>query len=314
MKFPLTRPWLLAAWPGMGGVAKIAGRYLAEQLQAEVVAEISPDDYFDLQGVQVRAGLVQDSALPRSRLLAWDNPGEGPDLLILDADTQPSHRGLGFCEDLLTIAQDQGIERVITFAAMATQSVPSAPCHVLAVASDQGLLGEIQTAGLTILEEGQILGLNGVLLAAAAMRGLPAACLLGEFPYYASSIPNPKASAAILRAFEKLTGIAVDLAALDQQAADIEAQLEPQIQRLQQLQKSLPAPEPEVEKEEVWSIDSSFFEDDALDAGTLARIEELFAKAASDRKVALELKALLDRHSVFKRYEDRFLDLFKSAE
>jgi uncharacterized protein len=314
MQFELNQPWLVAAWPGMGGVAKIAGRYLAEQLGAEVVAEIAPDDYFDLQGVQVHAGLVQASDLPHSRLLAWRNPDGGPDLLILDADLQPTQRGLGFCEDLLSLAQDQGIQRVLTFAAMAAQSLPAAPSRVLAAATDDDFLASIEEAGLAILGEGQILGLNGVLLAAASMRGIPAACLLGEFPYYASSIPNPKASAAILRAFDKLTRISVDLTSLDQQAADIEAQLAPQVERLQHLQKSLPLPEVEPDAEDAWTLDSSFFEEDDLDSGTLARIEELFARAALDRKVAFELKALLDRHSVFKRYEDRFLDLFKSAE
>jgi hypothetical protein len=34
----------------------------------------------------------------------------------------------------------------------------------------------------------------------------------------------------------------------------------------------------------------------------------------SRREAALELKAELDRHGLFKRYEDRFLDLFKRAE
>ncbi len=314
MQFSLNQPWLLAAWPGMGGVAKIAGRYLAEQLGAEIVAEIAPDEYFDLQGVQIQSGLIQDADLPHSRLLAWHNPEDGPDLLILDADTQPSQRGLGFCEDILTMAQDQGVVRVVTFAAMATQSLPTAPSHVLAAATGQEFLSEIQEAGLAILSEGQIMGLNGVLLAAAAMRGLSGACLLGEFPYYASSIPNPKASAAILRAFEKLTGIHVDLGTLDQQAAEIEAQLVPQVERLQHLQQSLPAPDAEEEQDDTWSLDSSFFKEEKLDAGILARIEELFGRAAKNRNVALELKALLDRHDVFKRYEDRFLDLFKRAE
>ena len=265
MQFQLNQPWLVAAWPGMGGVAKIAGRYLAEQLEAEVVAEIAPDDYFDLQGVQVHAGLVQGADLPHSRLLAWRNPGEGPDLLILDADMQPSQRGLGFCEDLLTLAQGQGITRVLTFAAMATQSLPTAASKVLAAATHDDFLGSIQAAGIGILGEGQILGLNGVLLAAASMRGIPAACLLGEFPYYASSIPNPKASAAILRAFGRLTGITLDLAPLDQQAAEIEAQLAPQIERLQHLQRSLPAPDPEKEPEESWSRGSSLFEEQDTD-------------------------------------------------
>jgi hypothetical protein len=49
-----------------------------------------------------------------------------------------------------------------------------------------------------------------------------------------------------------------------------------------------------------------------LDAATVSLIESLFADAQIDRTKALELKAVLDQHGVFKAYEDRFLDLFKS--
>ena len=45
-----------------------------------------------------------------------------------------------------------------------------------------------------------------------------------------------------------------------------------------------------------------------------ARIEGLFQRARQDRSMALELKSELDRQGLFKRYEDRFLDLFKNAE
>jgi len=37
------------------------------------------------------------------------------------------------------------------------------------------------------------------------------------------------------------------------------------------------------------------------------------SKVAKDRSKALELRQELDRLSVFKDYEDRFLDLFKKA-
>ena len=41
------------------------------------------------------------------------------------------------------------------------------------------------------------------------------------------------------------------------------------------------------------------------------RLDQLFVQAKSDRKKAFELKQELDRLTVFKDYEDRFLDLFK---
>lgn len=43
------------------------------------------------------------------------------------------------------------------------------------------------------------------------------------------------------------------------------------------------------------------------------RVEALFERARKDKSQALALKAELDRLGLFKRYEDRFLDLFKQA-
>ena len=43
-------------------------------------------------------------------------------------------------------------------------------------------------------------------------------------------------------------------------------------------------------------------------------IERLFDQSATDRSKAFELKQELDRLGVFKEYEDRFLDLFKTSE
>jgi hypothetical protein len=40
----------------------------------------------------------------------------------------------------------------------------------------------------------------------------------------------------------------------------------------------------------------------------------MFEQARQDRSKAMELKRELDRHGVFKQYEDRFLDLFKKGE
>ncbi len=54
--------------------------------------------------------------------------------------------------------------------------------------------------------------------------------------------------------------------------------------------------------------------DESVPPSSVQRIEELFGRAASDRTKAFELKRELDRLGLFKRYEDRFLDLFKQPE
>ena len=50
-----------------------------------------------------------------------------------------------------------------------------------------------------------------------------------------------------------------------------------------------------------------------IDPAAIANIERLFDAARRDPNEAVKLKAELDRLGVFKRYEGRFLDLFKRA-
>ena len=316
----LKDPWLVAAWPGMGGGALIAGTYLAQDLGAEKVAELPPRSYFDLDKIQISRGIARPGALPKSSLYAWKDPRGRRDLLIFLGDAQPSNNGYSFCEELLTKARELGARRMFTFAAMATPASPQQRPRVFGVATEPDLLDEVIAQEDTeVLAEGEISGLNGVLLAAGAAGGLPGVCLLGEFPYFASGVPNPKASAAVLRVFCGLAGLEdVDFSKIDAQAQAVEHSLTDLLEQLQQKaqaageQGEFPTAFAPVEEEE--EDDDEAHEPEQLDAQAEARIEQLFVDAARDRAKALELKAELDRLDVFKRYEDRFLDLFKRAE
>lgn len=64
----LTNPLLVAVWPGMGHVAISAGYYLMSKLGMHGLAKFSSRDLFDLDHVEVKAGLIQSGRLPRSRL------------------------------------------------------------------------------------------------------------------------------------------------------------------------------------------------------------------------------------------------------
>jgi hypothetical protein len=164
-----------------------------------------------------------------------------------------------------------------------------------------------------VLEDGQIGGLNGVLLGVAAEEGLTGACFLGEMPHIFAQLPFPKGSMAVLEVFATLTGLTLDMTELARQAETVEEQLGELLERVQeQVKEQLrdrddPADdEPESEPEEPEG------EPTPPDADT-SRLEELFAQAAADRSKAFELKRELDRLGVFAKYEDRFLDLFRKT-
>lgn len=201
------------------------------------------------------------------------------------------------------------MERVFTFAAMATQMRPEQDARLFGAATSEQALSELKQMDLEILEDGQIGGLNGVLLGAAADAGLHGGCLLGEMPHVFTQLPFPKASWAILKAFSEMAGIAVDLTELAEQSQAVEQQLGELLARVEETYGQETYSPETGEQEELYGVEP--VEDETLTSAERQRIEQLFEQSAKDRSKAFELKQELDRHGVFKQYEDRFLDLFK---
>lgn len=311
METPSNKAWLVAVWPGMGAVAQIAGTYLVGKLGARPVAELDARPYYAPDSISVRAGLVQPARLPRSVLHAWRDPAGNRDLLVVLAERQPQADGLAYARALIELAGDRPIERVVTFAAMATPIHPAADPRVFAACTGADLLAELERGGATRLEEGEIGGLNGLFLAAAAERALPGACLLGEFPFFAASVPNPKASLAVLRIFARLADVAIDLGDLLAESRRVEQGM---VGHLEAVERAATQAAGAATAEPVERFEGAEpVGPETVPPEVAERIEALFARAREDRSAALQLKAELDQRGLFQRYEDRFLDLFKQA-
>lgn len=305
----LNNPWMVAVWPGMGNVALNAGIYLLAKLNMTQIAEVAVNELFDIEHVEVKQGLVQLGRRPRNRFFVWKDPDEKRDLVVFLGEAQPPLGRYAFCRQLIDYAQRLGIQRVFTFAAMATQMHPEHASQVFVAATDQPSLDELQGHDLVLLEDGNIGGLNGVLLGVAKEAEMHGACLLGEMPHIFSQLPFPKASLAILQIFTALAGIEMDFAEMAEQAEAMEEQLGELLARVEEAYgKQFGAPE----EEEGFKVEPA--EEEGLSAPDRRRIEQLFAEAAENRSKAFELKQVLDRLEVFKEYEDRFLDLFKKPE
>jgi uncharacterized protein len=305
-KLKLKDPWLVAVWPGMGHVALNAGYYLLSKLAMHVIAEYESMDFFEVEHVDVKEGIITTGHRPRNRFFAWTDPNQKHDLVVFLGEAQPPMGKYRFCQKLIDFAQELQVKRVFTFAAMATQMHPEHECRVFGAAADAESLEELKRLELDILQDGHIGGLNGVLLGVAGERGLRGACLLGEMPHIFSQLPFPKASQAILEVFTTITGIKLDFTELAEQSRIMEQQLGELLARVEQtMGAEVPSQEEEYAPETA--------EEKGLASADQQRIEALFEQAQKDRSKAFELKQELDRLGVFKDYEDRFLDLFKKA-
>jgi len=310
-------PWLIAAWPGMGNVAVIAAGYLVQQLGMSEAGELPSRDHFDISEIEVSGGLIKPVRLPRAVFFRWNNPHGGRDLVILLAESQPTTHIFTYANELLDAAAEMGVRRIVTFASMACGLHPSQSPKVWGIATDKDMLAQLRRAEVELLPEGQIGGLNGVLLAAGAQRGIPGLCLMAEIPFFAASVANPKASRVALSVFSVLAGIDISLDELNKHAAAVDRALIDALEKMER-NRSGDEGEPEEEKPEEPAEPAGTEPppppEPKLDLAARRRIERLFEAASKDTSRAMELKKELDRAGVFKKYEDRFLDLFRRAD
>jgi hypothetical protein len=306
----------------MGHVALGAVRHLKRTLSAVRFAEVEPREYFDPPGVAIRDGLVGRPIFPKSTFYVWKNPRGERDLVLLVGESQPVRNAYTLAYRIAAYAKLLGVDRITTFAAAPTAILHSSAPGVWATASDPALLSELSTIErVTFMKEGQITGMNGLLLGVARECGLQAACLLGELPYYTMGIENPRSSKVVLEVFSGLYGLPLDLEPLEASGRLVEEQVDRLVQSSivdadKKGDEEDEDDEEEDEEEDEEGIASALEpeRDPKKDVRVRHRIEEFFRAAERDREKALELKRELDRHGLFGEYEDRFLDLFKPSE
>lgn len=298
-------PWLVAVWPGMGHVAISAGYYLMSKLGMRCFEEFPSGGVFDVDFALVKSGIIQKTHRPRSRFFIWKAPEGKRDIIVFIGEAQPPQGKFEFCEKLIDFARDRGVERLFTFAAMATEMRPESESRVFAAATDKDVLDELDRPDVRIFNEGHIGGLNGVLLAAALGKGMQGVCLLGEMPHLFTQLPFPKASLAVLQIFAEMAEVSLDFSELEEQSGAVEKQLGEVLAKVEQSMETRRVDSPE-EFNMPQEPEPELADDDR------EKIERMFEEAGEDRSKAYELKSELDRLGVFDEFENRFLDLFRS--
>ena len=229
----LRNPSLIAAWPGMGGVAVIAAKHLIDELGAKELAAIEPYDFFDLGEVSVHNHVVEEPEFPEAKLYFWKGP-KGKDLIIFIGEAQPTAKGYQMAELILDVAQQFNAKRVYTFAAAPAHIYHTRRPRILGATTRPRLIDKLMRQGVIPMSAGTISGLNGLLLGVAKKRNMEGTCLLGEIPIYATPIPNPRSAKAILEVLSKLLNIEVDTSGLDEWARKTEEEMEKNMEVLRE--------------------------------------------------------------------------------
>jgi predicted ATP-grasp superfamily ATP-dependent carboligase len=143
-------------------------------------------------------GLVRQVEWPDTEILA----SEQHDIVIV-LGPEPNMRWRAYTDAICGLAQQIGVELVVTLGALLADAPHTRPVPVSSTASDQELIARL---ALTRSNYEGPTGIVGVLHDACNRAGLRSASLWAATPHYTSATPNPRAAVALLERLAELTG------------------------------------------------------------------------------------------------------------
>jgi len=224
----LRRPVLIAAfrgWNDGGQGATLGAGYLARQWGAEAFAEIDPENFYDFQAVRpnvsLEEGLTRKLEWPSNTFLHAPIPDLDRDAVVM-LGVEPNLRWKTYSQLVLDLAQELGVEMVVTLGSLLADVPHTRPAPVSAAASDPALVEEL---GVEPSRYEGPTGILGVLLDACRRAGIPSVSLWAAVPHYVSLAPSPRAALALCRRLGELVRTDIDLAELEQAAEEYNEQV-----------------------------------------------------------------------------------------
>jgi uncharacterized protein (TIGR00162 family) len=205
--------------PGIGYVGKISTTHLIVELRAKKFAILNSDS-FPPQVLIRKSGLVETM---KNEFYYWKAEKSGQkDLIIVAGNTQSStpEGQYAMSKKILEIVEDQNISHVYTLGGLGVGKMVEKP-KVFGAVTNKKLIPKLEEMNVIVKREalGQIVGVSGLLLGLAKIRGIPGACLMGETSGF---YLDPNSAKAVLNTLSKLLNIEIDVSRLTKRAKEAE--------------------------------------------------------------------------------------------
>jgi PAC2 family len=217
---------LIVAFEGWNDAAESASgvvKFICEQIKADVVASVDPEDYYDFQFTRPTVSYDGEGG----RLLDW--PGtemcipsaeaiaENPSIAKLSVlvGTEPARRWKSFAAEVMEMVEDRDIQAVLFLGAMLADVPHTRPIGVMATSQNEHARSELE------IEKSQYEGPVGILSVLGIeleKAGIPAVALWASVPHYVHNTPSPKATLSLLIEVEKLVGVQFEHGKLGEEA------------------------------------------------------------------------------------------------
>ena len=197
-----------------------------EKSESENIGEIDSETFFDF--TQERPLISFDKngertlTWPKNKIVTIKTNGNERDLLAISG-IEPHLRWRTFSKLLIEIVNKSNAESVLTLGSMVGMTPHSRPLTVTGSSTNPELAERLHLEKPSY--QGPT-GIVGVLHDALDRSKIPVISLRVSVPHYVPDSPNPKATRALLRRFEQVTGVTTEYEELDGPAADWQKQVD----------------------------------------------------------------------------------------
>lgn len=219
----LSRPATLlvafSGWSDAGSAATNAVQYVGTQLDAKKFATIEGEEFLDFT-VQRPLVRVDDQQVRQLTWPSWEFSA-ARDVVVLSGP-EPHLRWRTFCDLVLRVAAEVGVQRVALLGAFLAEVLYTDPVPLTGFASDPASLGRLKVSPTAY--QGPT-GIVGALADAIRRASLPIMSLWAAIPHYIAGTPNPRGALALLLKLREWMELPIDMAPLEAAAATFQGQL-----------------------------------------------------------------------------------------
>ena len=220
-EFPtLVDPVMVAAfegWNDAGDAASGAVAHLREVWDAQPLADLDSEEYYDYQVNRPHIGFVDGVrrlTWPATRVYVARVPLFPRDIVLVQG-IEPNMKWQQFVREILGLAAELDVSLVVTLGALLSDIPHTRPVPVTGTTSDAALARDLGLEPSTY--EGPT-GIVGVIQDACSRFGMQAASLWAAVPHYVAQPPCPKATLALVRRVEDILDVPVPLGDLVEEA------------------------------------------------------------------------------------------------
>ncbi len=224
----LRRPILICAFSGWNDAAEaatLAVDFLRKKLNATVIAEIDPEEFYDYTMIRPQVTLsesmIRKIRWPRTSISVAHLDFVDRDLIFVKGP-EPQLRWKRFASTLFELAEDFEVEMIVSLGALLADYPHTRPIRVAVTSNNPAMADRY---GLIPSSYEGPTGIIGVLTSWFDKGGIPGTSIWANIPHYIAQTPSPKGARALVEKVLELLAFRIDTLELDFATTEYDRQI-----------------------------------------------------------------------------------------